>query len=99
MNRFQEFLSIVWAFLNPHKQHLNEEIEYLRNQLAQRQRRIDELQEALIEAAKKPAMKIQYKQEPSGKLTPLQPRGWEEYRAQRRQDQAKEGESDAIQGE
>jgi len=72
------------ALIFPYRAHLEREIVWLKEQLAQKQRRVDELQEALIESAKRPAMKIQYKQEPDGKLTPVQPRGWDEYRAWRR---------------
>jgi hypothetical protein len=82
-----------WLFA--YRAHLNAEIDYLKDQLAQRQRRIDELQESLIQIAQKPTMKVQYRQAPDGKLTPIQPRGWEELRKQRRENQEEEN-NDAI---
>lgn len=91
-------------FLFPYRTHLEAEIVWLQEQLAQKQRRCDELQEALI-GIKQPSMKIQYKRKPDGKLVPTQPRGWDSYRAWRREhpDETeetlpKEGETDAIQG-
>ena len=61
------------------KKHLEDEIEYLKAQLAQKQRRVDELQEALIAVAK-PSPKVVYEKKPDGKLVKVQPNGWEEVR-------------------
>jgi hypothetical protein len=82
-----------WLFA--YRAHLNEEIDYLKDQLAQRQRRIDELQESLIQIAQKPTMKVQHRQAPDGKLAPIQPRGWEELRKQRRENPEEEN-NDAV---
>lgn len=77
------FTMMNWLF--PYRTHLLAEIDYLKAQLAQAQRRADILQEALVKAAEKPAMRVQYKQDKeTGKITPVQPRGWEEYRASQR---------------
>ena len=81
-------LADVSAFLFPLRTHLESEIEYLRSQLAQKQRRIDELQDALVVVAT-PAPKVQFEREPSGKLIPVQPRGWDAWRAARRSEEAK----------
>ena len=67
----------------PYRTHLEAEICWLQDQLAQKQRRCDELQEALVQI-KQPSMKIQYERKPDGELKPVQPRGWESYRAFRR---------------
>lgn len=52
-----KWLKELMNILFPMRVHLAEEIDYLRAQVAQKQRRIDELQEALIEL-KKPAPKV-----------------------------------------
>ena len=74
---------IIWPWQRL-RLRLEAEIEWLKEQLAQRQRRIDELQESLISIANKPSMKVQYTQKPDGKLVPVQPRGWDALRAARR---------------
>lgn len=79
MNWLAQFAS----FLFPLRTHLIDEIEYLRGQVAQKQRRIDELQDALAEIAK-PAPKVQFERKPDGKLVPVQPRGWDAWRAAKR---------------
>jgi DNA-directed RNA polymerase subunit F len=79
-----------------YRKHLEEEVDYLRSQLAQKQRRIDELQEKLLEIAK-PVVKPIQERKPAEKVRPIQPRGWDEVRAHRRANPAPE-ESDAIQG-
>ena len=47
------------ALIFPYRTHLEAEICWLQDQLAQKQRRCDELQEALVQI-KQPSMKIQY---------------------------------------
>jgi hypothetical protein len=86
-------------FLFPYRAHLEAEIDWLKAQLAQKQRRMDELQDALIEI-KKPSLKIQYERKPDGQMIPVQPRGWDAYRAFRRAhpEEPEEGEQHAIQG-
>ncbi len=76
-------LKIVWPW-SRYRLHLEAEVEYLKQQLAQKQRRCDELQDVLVEL-KKPSMKIQYVQKPDGKMIPVQPRGWDAYRAWRKE--------------
>jgi hypothetical protein len=100
-------------FLFPYRAHLEAEIVWFQEQLAQKQRRIDELQEALI-GLKQPSMKIQYVQKPDGALAPVtQPRGWDALRIARRANPpepepeiegpfrtaATEEKPDAVQGE
>jgi len=64
------------AALFPYRAHLEDEIDYLRGQLAQKQRRIDELQDRMVFAppvrAKDPV--------PTAKASKIAPRGWDEYR-------------------
>ena len=79
MNWLAQFAS----FLFPLRTHLIDEIEYLRGQIAQRQRQVDVLTDALV-MAKIPVPKVQFERESSGKLIPVQPRGWDAYRANRR---------------
>lgn len=66
--------------LFPYRRHLEEEINYLRGQVAQKQRRIDELQEALIEHQKLAPKLLKER------LTPIrtQPLGWDAYRENQR---------------
>jgi hypothetical protein len=89
-------MNFDWLF--PYRAHLNAEIAWLKEQLAQRQRRIDELQESPIEVASRPSMKVQYERKPDGKLALVQPRGWEEYRRQRREnpEEPEQENNDAI---
>lgn len=91
MNRFL-------AALFPYRTHLEAEIEYLKTLLAQRTRRCDELQEALFKASERSTAKIIYKQDETGKMTRVQPKGWDEYRAYRRENPEAEENSDAVQG-
>jgi len=79
MNWLRDLLLVLF----PYRSHLEQEIEYLRQQLSQKQRRVDELQEKLVELLKPPA-KIQFERKPDGKLVPIQPRGWDAVRAMRR---------------
>ena len=84
----------LFRFLFPYRYMLLEELDYLRTQLSQKQRRIDELQEALIEVAK-PAPRL-----PRSKpeiLPPLKnPRGWEAYRQNKRENPDPEPELESV---
>lgn len=82
MNWLRDLLGIVF----PYRAHLEAEIAYLRAQVAQQQRRADQLQELLqknLEIQAKPA-KIQMRQEANGKVFPVQPKGWDAVRTMRR---------------
>ena len=83
----------LWAWpWERHRIHLEEEIDYLRAQLSQKQRRNDELQEALIGIAKpKPAIQREVKAD--AKPVAIQPRGIEAFRAQRRANPPEETEA------
>ncbi len=69
----------------PYRSHLEREIEYLRAQLAQQQRRRDELEAVLAEIAK-PRPTVKFKPELDGKWTKVErrPLGWDDYRANQR---------------
>ena len=73
----------VLAAIFPYRTHLEQEIVWLQDQLAQKQRRIDEMQEKLLDLPRA-VPKVQYERKPDGKLVPVQPRGWEAFRAARR---------------
>ena len=83
---------LVWPW-NRYRTHLEREVEYLRGQLAQRQRRVDELQDVLAviatprPVAPKSTVNVTI---PAGK-----PRGWEQYRAVRKAEAEKE-DTDAF---
>ena len=81
-------LADIAAFLFPLRTHLESEIEYLRGQVAQRQRQVDVLTDALVVVAT-PAPKVQFERKSDGKLIPVQPRGWDAWRAARRSEEAK----------
>jgi hypothetical protein len=71
--------------LCPCRSHLEREVEYLRAQLAQRQRRVDELQESLIESlieSKNPPLRGPRPEPPP--LLQTKPVGWEAFRASRK---------------
>jgi formiminotetrahydrofolate cyclodeaminase len=70
--------------LFPYRAHLEHEIEYLQTQLAQSKRRVDELQEAIVNIAK-PAQKVYFERKSDGKLVKVQPKGWEEVKRYRRE--------------
>jgi hypothetical protein len=89
VNRLREILAILF----PARTHLYEEIDYLRAQVAQKQRRIDELQDEIIEL-KRPEPKVVATQAPDGKVTiPAQPRGIEAFKANRRNNPPDEPEA------
>lgn len=73
-------MNLAWLF--PYRSHLEAEIEYLRAQCAQKDRRIHELQEALAEIAK-PAPKVYLQPETRTKIR-VQPKGWDAFRADRK---------------
>ena len=93
MNWLAQFAS----FLFPLRTHLIDEIEYLRGQVAQRQRQVDVLTDALV-MAKIPVPKVQFEREPSGKLIPVQPRGWDAFRAVRRVEREANPEEEQASG-
>jgi hypothetical protein len=88
MNRFRSIL----AALFPYRAHLEAEIEYLREQVAQKQRRIDILLDAVVKAA---APKAVIPREPPAPIKSVQPRGWDEVRAARKANPVEE--TDAVQ--
>ena len=71
-------------FLFPMRYHLLEEVAYLRQQLAQKQRRVDELQDALVEI-RKPQPKAVDARTPAPYI-PLKPHGWEAFRKKKQQE-------------
>lgn len=75
----REFLNMLF----PYRQHLNEEIDYLREQLAQKQRRIDVMQDALVSISL-PSKPSAPRDKPAP-LKALQPIGIEAVRAARRE--------------
>ncbi|MFP5230785.1 MAG: hypothetical protein ACLGXA_24475 [Acidobacteriota bacterium] len=86
------WLNTFIAALFPYRTHLEAEVAYLKGQLAQRQRRVDELQEALI-AAKAP-MPPQPRSEPAAP-SPAKPRGWNAWRESRKEADAMTDEASA----
>ena len=78
---FVEPKRFVWPWQR-HRLHLEDEIAWLKAQLAQTTKRNHDLEDALIDI-KRPVPKVQYERKPDGKLVPVQPRGWMEYRAHR----------------
>lgn len=71
-------------YIFPYRTHLENEIEYLKAQLAQKQRRIDEMMDAINRVALKKAEPVERKQAKA--VIPVQPKGWDAYRASRRLD-------------
>ena len=73
----------------PYQKHLEQEIEYLRAQLAQKDRRIDEMQQSLTfslkywqDHAKDEVRRRLAVSSPLGKaMAPVQPKGWDQVRA------------------
>lgn len=63
------------------------EVEFLRAQLAHRQRRIDELEDRMLDLLKPRAAQSAIREL---KRIQLKPRGWEAYRAERRRRDADE---------
>ena len=73
------------GLLFPYRTHLEAEVEYLREQLAQEKRRVVELQNAILEM-KQPSPRV-YLSNATDKQpvkVTVQPRGWDAYRAARR---------------
>lgn len=79
---FTEPKRFIWPWQR-HRIHLESEIAWLREQLAQKQRRIDEMQEKLLDLPRS-VPRVQYERKPDGALKPVQPRGWEALRAFRK---------------
>jgi len=73
-------LSDIIAFLLPMRTHMLAEIDYLKSQLAQERRRVDVLQEGLIQAKRPSVLMTQRAQvNPTTKPKPV---GWEATRAE-----------------
>lgn len=70
-------MNVRWLF--PYRTHLEDEIEFLRAQLAQQARRYDELQAMLLQP--KPAATAPRAPAP---IVMPKPMGWDAYRASRR---------------
>ena len=87
-------LSDIAALLFPLRTHLEREIAYLQSQLAQERRRVDVLQEGLIQA-KRPSVLIPAPRTTSA--TRPKPVGWEATRAEIR-NESREVESSGIPG-
>ena len=74
-------MNLSWLF--PYRTHLEEEIEYLKSQLAQRDRQIHALQDILANRLK-PVVEARVPKEAGGKIPSVTPKGWDAYRAARR---------------
>ena len=80
-------LPSIRSLLFPYRTHLESEVEYLRDQLAQEKRRCVELQNAILDL-KQPSPKVYLSSatdKPPVKVT-IQPKGWDAYRAAKRQE-------------
>lgn len=84
--------------LFPYRTHLEAEIEYLHQQLAQHQRRRDELEAVLVDIAK-PQPKVQFERQKDGKLVKVQPRGWDAFRAYQRSQTSQVQSEDLKEGQ
>lgn len=69
----------------PMREHMQNEIEYLRSQLSQKQRHIDELQSALVE---KITPKV--RSESKSTVPPKVIRGWDAYRVRAKREREEE---------
>jgi len=72
-------LQTLRRFFFPYRSHLENEVEYLRLQLAQRQRQIDELQQSLIDIR---TPKPSAPRNPPPPPSPVKPRGWRKWQQQ-----------------
>ena len=82
------------AAIFPYRTHLEAEVEYLRAQLSQRQRRIDELIDAINKVALRPK---EVKVPPPAPL-PTKPKDWNSFRRINAQKESDETESTTHQG-
>jgi hypothetical protein len=96
-------LSEIGAFLFPFRAHLEREIDFLKAQLAQERRRVDQLQAGLIDA-KRPTVQM-VRPIVSNVAKPV-PKGWDATRMELRDERAKEisarpdaGREDPIEGD
>jgi hypothetical protein len=90
------WLDQVLKFLLPYRTHLEREVEYLRAQVAQQRRRLDEVENAMLEVIRELGKKEPRKDVAKPVVT-IKARGWEAYRAQVKQQNLEE--EDEIQGE
>lgn len=86
-------MNLTWLF--PYRAHLEAEIDYLRAQLAQKQRRIDALQESLIEISK-PAPRVYLSKDDPKIQVRVQPKGWDAVRADRKANPEPKEEPDGV---
>lgn len=82
-------------YLFPYRTHLEREVEYLRAQVAQQRRRLDEVENAMLEVIRELGKKEPRKDVAKPVVT-IKARGWEAYRAQAKKEME---ESNEIQGE
>jgi hypothetical protein len=78
---FREFMAI----LLPYRAHLEDEVDYLRGQVAQKQRRIDEMQATINTFTLGLVKKTAERREPVS-IPNNKPRGWDDYRRTRKHD-------------
>lgn len=67
----------IWNMFFPYRNHLENEVAYLRDQVAQKQRRIDEMREWQHEFLSRAFERRNHK--PPERVD-VKPRGWEQYR-------------------
>lgn len=76
MNRLRTFFVLLF----PYRTHLENEIEYLKAQLAQERRRADVAHEALIEI-KRPVAAVRVPLPTAGQMIKRTPKGWDATRS------------------
>jgi hypothetical protein len=77
----------ILKYIFPYRYHLEAEVSYLQNQLSQERRRSDELQGAFRELLTKigaKALQAPAERKPVPPPVEAKPRGWDQYRANRR---------------
>jgi hypothetical protein len=74
---------VKWIeYLFPYRTHLEREVEYLRAQVAQQRRRLDEIEGGMLELMRGLGRK-EPRREPAKPIA-IKARGWEAYKAQQR---------------
>jgi len=89
-----DILKQIWAVLFPYRAHLEDEVVYLRSQLAQKDRRLVEMQDTLAVMATGSSKTPREPREPKPPVHG-QPIGWDAKREQLRRDREKNGPSEA----
>jgi hypothetical protein len=84
----REFLAIIF----PYRYHLEQEIEYLKGQLAQEKRRIVELQDKIVLAA----LRQQIQRPAPAPVEPVKPRDWQSFKKEAYAAQATEKPVSAV---